>query len=437
MVKRLDAGQAGFEQVFNELIQRKASISPEIDAAAAAIVDDVRLRGDAALLDYTRQFDDYDPAETGGFELSQEDWDGGADEVDDEVCAALESVAARIRAYHVRQLPEDVRWVDYAGVELGWQWRPIDSAGLYAPGGLARYPSSVLMSAIPAQVAGVERIVLCTPAQAGRLDPLVLLAAWLAGVHTIFRLGGAQAIAAMAYGTRTVQRVDLIAGPGNAYVAAAKRRLFGRVGIDSIAGPSEVVVVADGENDPKQVALDLLAQAEHDPQAQCIFITDHPELAIEVEQSVEEALSKLESPETARASWDANGAIILVNNLETAMALANRIAPEHLQLCSRQAPCLVEAVRHAGAVFVGSATPEVFGDYVAGPSHVLPTGGAARFSSGLSTMTFMKRTSLIRAGQASISSLGPTAERLARAEGFEAHALSMRCRLPEDSGTES
>jgi histidinol dehydrogenase len=343
--------------------------------------------------------------------------------------AALELAADRIRAYHERQLPADAQWTDASGAQLGWRWTPVDAAGLYVPGGLASYPSSVLMNAIPARVAGVERLVICAPTPGGIANPLVLLAARLAGVETIYRIGGAQAIAALAHGTETIAPVDVITGPGNAYVAAAKRRVFGRVGIDMIAGPSEVLVLADADNDPDWIALDLMSQAEHDAAAQAILITDDAAFGSAVEEAVARLLDRLERREIAAASWRDFGAVITVREWDEAVALANRIAPEHLEICTADAETLATRVRHAGAIFIGALTPEAIGDYVGGPNHVLPTARSARFASGLSVLDFMKRTTLARMTPAALAAIGPAAETLARSEGLEAHGLSVRARL--------
>jgi histidinol dehydrogenase len=343
--------------------------------------------------------------------------------------AALELAADRIRAYHDRQRPADAEWTDAQGARLGWRWTPVSAAGLYVPGGLASYPSSVLMNAIPAQVAGVQRLVMCAPTPDGRANPLVLLAARLAGVDTVYRIGGAQAVAAMAYGTQTIAPVDKITGPGNAYVAAAKRRVFGRVGIDMIAGPSEILVVADGDNDPDWIALDLLSQAEHDESAQSILITTDAGLAAGVASAVEARLTTLDRRAIAGASWRDYGAIITVRDLTEAAALTDRIAPEHLELCVADPAALAARIQHAGAIFLGRWTPEAIGDYIGGPNHVLPTARSARFSSGLSVLDFMKRTTLAQMTPAALASIGPAAETLARSESLQAHGLSVRARL--------
>ena len=343
--------------------------------------------------------------------------------------AALELAAARIEAFHARQRPAAAEWTDEAGATLGWRWTAVEAAGLYVPGGTASYPSSVLMNAIPARVAGVERRVLCTPTPGGAVNPLVLLAARLSGVDEIHRLGGAQAIAAMAYGTETVARVDKIVGPGNAYVAAAKRQVFGRVGIDTVAGPSEVLVIADADADPDWIAVDLLSQAEHDPSAQAVVLTPDAAHARAVAEAVERRLASLDRAAIARAAWTSHGAVIVVRDLREAAALADRIAPEHLELMVADPEALAARIRHAGAIFLGSWTPEAVGDYAGGPNHVLPTAGAARFASGLGVLDFLKRTTTLRMTPGALAAVGPAAETLARSEGLGAHALSLRLRL--------
>jgi len=343
--------------------------------------------------------------------------------------AALELAADRIRAYHARQLPQDAMWQDAAGASLGWRWTPVSAAGLYVPGGTASYPSSVLMNAIPAKVAGVQRLVITCPTPGGVVNPLVLLAARIAGVDTIYRVGGAQAVAALAYGTQTIQPVDKITGPGNAFVAAAKRRVFGRVGIDMIAGPSEILVIADRDNNPDWIALDLLSQAEHDASAQSILVTDDADFAAAVTAAVEKRLQTLERRAIAAASWRDNGAVIVTRDLSEAAALSNRVAPEHLELCTADPEALSLEIAHAGAIFLGAWTPEAIGDYVGGPNHVLPTARSARFSSGLSVMDFIKRTTLAKMTPEALRQIGPSAERLAISESLQAHGLSVRARL--------
>jgi histidinol dehydrogenase len=424
----LDTTEAGFEAAFAALLSLKREEAEDVDATVAAIIADVRARGDAALLELTARHDRltltpvtlaFSPVEIAA-EVAR---------VSPEDRAALELAADRIRAYHDRQRPEDAWWEDAAGAGLGWRWTPVAAAGLYVPGGLASYPSSVLMNAIPAQVAGVGSLVICCPTPGGVVNPLVLLAARIAGVDTVYRIGGAQAIAALAYGTESVAPVDKITGPGNAWVAAAKRRVFGRVGIDMIAGPSEVLVIADRHNDPDWIALDLLSQAEHDESAQAILITDDAGFAQAVAAAVAARLETLDRRAIAGASWRANGAVIVARDMEEAAELANRVAPEHLELCVADPEALAQAITHAGAIFLGAWTPEAIGDYVGGPNHVLPTARSARFSSGLSVLDFMKRTTLARMTPAALAAIGPAAERLALSESLQAHGLSVRARL--------
>lgn len=428
MALRLDAGSADFEARFAALLAMKRETAADVDGQVADIIADVRRRGDKALLDYTSRFDrlDLDPAR---LRISADEIEEAAGAVDAATLSALALAAERIEAYHGRQKPEDARWTDGAGVELGWRWTAVESAGLYVPGGTAAYPSSVLMNAIPARVAGVERLVMTVPAPGGALNPLVLAAARLAGVREIYRVGGAQAIAALAYGTESIRPVAKIVGPGNAYVAAAKRRVFGQVGIDMVAGPSEVLILADGANDADWLAADLLAQAEHDEAAQAVLITDSAALADAVEAAVERRLEHLPRARIARASWRDNGAVILVPRLEEAVALVDRIAPEHLEIAAEDAEALGLRVRNAGAIFIGRHTPEAIGDYVGGPNHVLPTARSARYASGLGVLDFMKRTSLLKCGAGGLAALGPAAVALGRAEGLEAHARSVALRL--------
>jgi histidinol dehydrogenase len=417
-----------FEERFAALLGAKRETAAEVDAAAAEIIEAVRAEGEAALIALTERFDKLRlTPETLAF--SPAEIDAACARAPRDEVEALALAAERIRAFHERQRPEDARTTDALGVETGWRWTPVDSAGLYVPGGLASYPSSVLMNAIPAQVAGVRRIVMCAPTPGGAVNPLVLAAARLGGVETVYRVGGAQAIAAMAWGAGPIRPVDKIVGPGNAWVAAAKRRVFGQVGIDSVAGPSEVLVIADARQDPEWIALDLMAQAEHDESAQSILMTPDGALATAVEQAVDALLHRLARAEIAGASWRANGAIVVVRDLVHAAELADRIAPEHLQLMVDDPEALAARVRHAGAIFLGALTPEAIGDYVAGPNHVLPTARSARFASGLSTLDFMKRTTLTRLPPYGLRAIGPAAERLARAEGLEAHALSVAKRL--------
>ena len=428
MPRRMSTTDPDFEARLADLLARPREESEAVDRDAARIIADVRARGDAALIELTERFDKVAlTPETLAF--APEEIEATCARVPEADRQALELAARRIRAYHERQVPHDEMWTDEGGAELGWRWRAVDAAGLYVPGGTAAYPSSVLMNAIPAQVAGVRRLAMCVPTPDGRVNPLVLLAARICGVEAIYRIGGAQAIAALAYGTETVPAVDLVTGPGNAWVAAAKRRVFGDVGIDMIAGPSEILVIADAHNEPDWIALDLLSQAEHDPAAQAILITDDSELAAEVERAAARHLATLERGAVAGESWERNGAIVTVRDLGEAAELADRIAPEHLELCVDDADGLAGEIRHAGAIFLGHWTPEAIGDYVGGPNHVLPTARSARFSSGLSVMHFLKRTTLARMTPEAIAGIGPAAERLAQAEGLQAHGLSVRARL--------
>jgi histidinol dehydrogenase len=417
-----------FEARFSALIAAKRESAADVDAAAAAIIDEVRAGGAGALIRLTARFDRVTLTEA-TLAWSAAEIDAACARVGPAEAEALALAAARIRAYHERQKPEDALWTDPTGATLGWRWTPVDSAGLYVPGGLASYPSSVLMNAIPAQVAGVKRLAMCAPAPGGEINPLVLMAARLAGVTEVYRVGGAQAVAAMAYGAGPIAPVDKIAGPGNAWVAAAKRRVFGHVGIDSIAGPSEVLVIAEAGQDPEWIALDLMAQAEHDESAQSILLTPDGGLAREVESAVERLLQRLARAEIAGASWRRHGGIVVTRDLAQAAELADRVAPEHLELLVAEPEALAGAIRHAGAIFLGPLTPEAVGDYVGGPNHVLPTARSARFSSGLSVLDFMKRTTLARFSPAALRAAGPAAVTLARAEGLEAHALSVARRL--------
>jgi histidinol dehydrogenase len=428
MPTRLSTCEPRFAAAFDRLIEAKREAAADVDAAVATILVDVARRGDPALIDYTRQFDRFDPAET-GLRLTRRDIAEGAARVPAETKAALRLAAERIESFHRRQLPEPIDYIDPLGVRLAARWRPIAAAGLYVPGGTAAYPSSVLMNAIPAKVAGVERLVMTVPTPGGVLNPLVLAAAELVGIDEIYRVGGAQAIGALAYSTATIAAVDKIVGPGNAHVAAAKRQVFGRVGIDMIAGPSEILVVADRDNDPDWIAADLLSQAEHDGAAQAILIADDAVFAAAVERAVADRLRHLPRAEIARASWEAHGAVILVADWCEAPALIDRIAPEHVELALDQAEALAGEIRHAGAIFLGRWTPEAIGDYIAGPNHVLPTSRSARFASGLGVLDFMKRSSLVRCDEVSFAALAPSAIRLAQAEGLDAHALSLSIRL--------
>ncbi|MCL1629231.1 histidinol dehydrogenase [Roseibaca sp. V10] len=424
----LNAAAPDFEASFAALLSAKREDAVDVDDTVAAIIADVRARGDVSVIELTAKFDKLElTPETLAF--SSKEIAAEIAKVPNDERAALELAAERIRAYHTRQRPEDARWTDATGAELGWRWGPVAAAGLYVPGGLASYPSSVLMNAIPAQVAGVERLVICAPTPGGVVNPLVLLAAQIAGVDTVYRIGGAQAVAAMAYGTDTIAPVDKITGPGNAFVAAAKRRVFGRVGIDMIAGPSEILVIADADNDPDWIALDLLSQAEHDESAQSILITTDAEFGRAVAAAVEKRLETLERRAIAGPSWRDYGAVIVVQDLAQAAALSDRIAPEHLELCVADPDALLTQIKHAGAVFLSHWTPEAIGDYIGGPNHVLPTARSARFSSGLSVLDFMKRTTLAKMTPEALRAVGPAAERLAISESLEAHGLSVRARL--------
>jgi histidinol dehydrogenase len=428
MPLRLHTRAADFSQRFRAFLDTKREISEDVEQAARAIIADVVARGDDALVELTRRFDrvDLDPAR---LKVSAGEIDAATKSCAGEALAALKLARERIEAYHARQRPADDRFVDALGVELGHRWTAIEAVGLYVPGGTAAYPSSVLMNAVPAKVAGVPRVVMTVPAPDGKLNPLVLAAAQLAGVDEVYRIGGAQAVAALAYGTATIAPVAKIVGPGNAYVAAAKRLVFGKVGIDMIAGPSEVLIVADREANPEWIAADLLAQAEHDTAAQAILITDDEALADRVAASVEAQLKTLPRGEIAGASWRDFGALILVRDLDEAMPLVDAIAPEHLQIETHDAERLAARVRNAGAIFLGHHTPEAIGDYVAGSNHVLPTARSARFSSGLSVLDFMKRTSLLKLAPEGLAKLGPAAIALGHAEGLDAHARSVAIRL--------
>lgn len=431
----LSSRDAGFEAGFAAVLGQKREEAEDVDRAVTAIIADVRKRGDQAVIELTAKFDRL-ALTPGTIAFSADEIAAEVARVSPEDRAALELAAARIRAYHERQLPEDASWTDATGATLGWRWTPVSAAGLYVPGGLASYPSSVLMNAIPARVAGVQRLVITCPTPGGVVNPLVLLAAQIAGVDKVLRIGGAQAIAALAYGTETIEPVDKITGPGNAYVAAAKRRVFGRVGIDMIAGPSEILVIADGDNDPDWVALDLLSQAEHDESTQSILITTDAGFARAVAAAVDRYLQTLDRRAIAGAAWAQNGAVIVVETLDEAATLANRIAPEHLEILTEDPEALAAKIPHAGAIFLGSWTPEAIGDYVGGPNHVLPTARSARFSSGLNVLDFMKRTTMARMTPASLAAIGPAAVQLATSEGLQAHGLSVAARLAKvNSGT--
>ena len=417
-----------FETGFSAMLAAKREDSADVGEVVAGIIADVRARGDAALVELTNRLDRTDLT-AGTLCFRRDEIDAACARVAPDDRAALELAADRIRAYHDRQIPDDAMWTDETGARLGWRWTPVSAAGLYVPGGQASYPSSVLMNAIPARVAGVQRLVVCVPTPDGEINPLVLLACRIAGVDEIWRIGGAQAIAAMAYGTATMTPVDKITGPGNAYVAAAKRQVFGRVGIDSIAGPSEVLVIAEGAQNPEWLALDLLAQAEHDADAQAILMTPDRDLARAVAAEVDRILPTLPRALTAGASWRDHGTIIVTRDLAEAARLSDRIAPEHLELCVDNPDQMAGMVRHAGAIFLGGWTPEAAGDYVTGPNHVLPTARSARFSSGLSVLDFLKRTTLSRLDPGSLAAIGPAAARLAMSEGLSAHARSVEARL--------
>ena len=428
MPQILNINQPDFEVLFQAVLAAKREDSPDVDAVVAEIIADVRMRGDTAVIELTTKFDRLNlTADTLAF--SREEILAHCANVPAQERAALELAAERIRAYHARQMPENASWVDASGATLGWRWTPVSAAGLYVPGGLASYPSSVLMNAIPAKVAGVERLAICVPTPDGLTNPLVLLAAQIAGVDEIYRIGGAQAIAALAYGTETIVPVDKITGPGNAFVAAAKRRVFGKVGIDMIAGPSEILVIADADNDPAWIATDLLSQAEHDESAQSILITDDAAFGDRVISEINLQLKTLTRRDIAAQSWRNFGAVIVVNDMGQATVLSNRLAPEHLELCVVDPDAMAADITHAGAIFLGSWTPEAIGDYVGGPNHVLPTARSARFSSGLSVLDFIKRTTLTKMTPASLAEIGPAAETLANSEGLQAHGLSVRARL--------
>jgi histidinol dehydrogenase len=425
---RLDTTKPDFEAAFAGLLDQARNTTERVDQAVATIIADVRAEGDAALLRYTHRFDGL-TLTVERLRVAPEEVEAAVATVPEELLRALCFAAIRIEAFHRLQVPGDLETTDAAGLTLGMRWRPLDAVGLYVPGGKAAYPSSVLMNAIPARVAGVPRIAMCVPAPRGVLNPLVLAAAKHAGVTEIYRIGGAQAVAALAYGTASIGPVDRIVGPGNAYVAEAKRQVFGRVGIDAIAGPSEVVVLADAGNDARQVAVDLLAQSEHDEAAQAILITDDAAFGDSVAGAITRELATLARAAIARASWDMHGAIIVVRNWDEAVALSNRLAPEHLQLMLRDPAAVFAGIRHAGAVFLGAFCPEAVGDYVAGPNHVLPTGRTARFASGLSVFDFLKRTTWVAADATSLARVGPAAVALAEAEGLDAHARSIVLRL--------
>jgi histidinol dehydrogenase len=428
MAIRLDTRSADFGQKFRAFLDTKRETAADVEAAVRAIVADVAARGDRALKEYTLKFDRLD-LDRVGLKVTPEEINAAEKACSREALAALETARGRIEVYHRRQVPKDDRFTDALGVELGSRWTAIEAVGLYVPGGTAAYPSSVLMNAVPAKVAGVPRIAMVVPAPGGELNPLVLAAAKLAGVDEIFRIGGAQAIAALAYGTQSIAPVAKIVGPGNAYVAAAKRLVFGKVGIDMIAGPSEVLIITDKEGNPDWIAADLLAQAEHDVSAQAILITDDASLADATESAIASQLAQLPRGKVAAASWRDFGAVILVRNLDEALPLVDAIAPEHLEIIAADAEGLVGRIRNAGAIFIGAHTPEAIGDYVAGSNHVLPTARSARFSSGLGVLDFMKRTSILKCGPEQLRALGEAAITLGTAEGLDAHARSVAIRL--------
>ncbi len=432
MAQRLDTTAADFEPRFRDLLAQKRESSDDISAVVATIIADVRARGDAALVDLTNRYDHVDIAQK-GLAITPEDVEAAVAACPADTLDALRLAHDRIADHHARQIPQDQRYRDDVGAELGYRWTAVESAGLYVPGGLASYPSSVLMNAVPAKVAGVPRIVMVVPTPRGELNPLVLAAAHVAGVEEIYRIGGAQAVAALAYGTETIAPVAKIVGPGNAYVAAAKRQVFGTVGIDSIAGPSEVLIIADADNDPDWIAADLLAQAEHDANAQSILMTDSADLAERVADAVARQLAELPRGNIAGESWNTYGAILKLRSLDEAPALADRIAAEHLEIATDDPEPLADRIRNAGALFLGHYTPEAIGDYVAGPNHVLPTARSARFSSGLGVLDFLKRTSILKLDRGALDALAPSAMTLARSEGLEGHRRSVEIRLTGSS----
>jgi histidinol dehydrogenase len=425
---RLSTSEPGFDRAFDTLVNARREADADVARDVRTIVSSVRDEGDAALHAFTRKFDHHDLNET-GWRIERAEWLAAYEALTPELRDALDLAAARIRTYHEKQKPADSDTTDEAGVRLGARWNAVAAAGLYVPGGRAAYPSSVLMNAIPAKVAGVDRLVMVTPTPKGEVNPLVLAAAHVAGVDEMWRIGGAQAVAALAYGTGRIGAVDVVTGPGNAWVAEAKRQLYGVVGIDMVAGPSEIVVVADGKNRADWIAADLLSQSEHDPTSQSILFTDDAAFARAVAEEVDLQIGTLSTAKVARAAWDANGAIIVTASLEEALPLVDRLAPEHLELACDEPQALFDRVRHAGSVFMGRHTPEAIGDYVAGPNHVLPTGRRARFSSGLSVLDFMKRTSFLELGAQGLAAIGPAAVALAEAEGLPAHARSVALRL--------
>ena len=428
----LNSQNSNFEKEFKKLLLAKREDSVDVDVSVREIIGGVIELGDQALIEYTKKFDRISLT-TDTLRFTQSELKEQAAQVSDKDRSALELAVTRIKSYHEKQLPDDTFWTDESGVELGWRWSPVSAAGLYVPGGLASYPSSVLMNAIPAKVAGVKRLAITVPTPDNKINPMVLLAAQLSGVDEVYRVGGAQAIAALAYGTKTIKPVDKITGPGNAFVAAAKRQVFGKVGIDMIAGPSEILVIADKTSRPDWIALDLLSQAEHDENAQSILITDSDDVINAVTEKIEINLQNLSRNEIAGKSWKNNGAIIKVPNFEMAAELSNRIAPEHLELCVSDPENLAKKISNAGAIFLGHWTPEAVGDYVTGPNHVLPTARSARFSSGLSVMDFLKRTTLAKVSRDALLKIGPSAVTLANSEGLECHGLSISERIKSNS----
>jgi len=428
----LNSQNSNFEKEFKKLLLAKREDSVDVDVSVREIIGGVIELGDQALIEYTKKFDRISLT-TDTLRFTQSELKEQAAQVSDKDRSALELAVMRIKSYHEKQLPDDTFWTDESGVELGWRWSPVSAAGLYVPGGLASYPSSVLMNAIPAKVAGVKRLAITVPTPDNKVNPMVLLAAQLSGVDEVYRVGGAQAIAALAYGTKTIKPVDKITGPGNAFVAAAKRQVFGKVGIDMIAGPSEILVIADKTSRPDWIALDLLSQAEHDENAQSILITDSDDVINAVTEKIEINLQNLSRNEIAGKSWKNNGAIIKVPNFEMAAELSNRIAPEHLELCVSDPENLAKKISNAGAIFLGHWTPEAVGDYVTGPNHVLPTARSARFSSGLSVMDFLKRTTLAKVSRDALLKIGPSAVTLANSEGLECHGLSISERIKSNS----
>ncbi|MBY6128178.1 histidinol dehydrogenase [Qipengyuania aquimaris] len=426
---KLRTSDADFETKFARIVRDRRESDVQVGRDVATILNEVRERGDKALVEFTTRFDQHNLSSDEDWGISKEACKAAYDRLDTELRKALETAAARIRAYHEGQLPQDRDYTDEIGMRLGARWSAVEAAGLYVPGGRAAYPSSLLMNAIPAKVAGVERLVVTTPTPGGEANDLVLAAAHVAGVDEIWRVGGAQAIAALAYGTERIKRVDVVTGPGNAWVAEAKRQLYGVVGIDMVAGPSEILVIADKDNNSEWIAADLLSQAEHDPTSQSILITDDAGFAAQVEDAIDLEFLKLPTAKTARASWDDHGLIVIVDSLDEAPALSDRLAAEHVEIATADPEAIFAKLRHAGSVFLGRMTPEAVGDYIAGPNHVLPTGRRARFASGLSVLDFMKRTSFIGASDDALKAIGPAAVRLAEAEGLPAHALSISRRL--------